>query len=250
MLLLVCFNALSSLGAIIVLGCGYSVSFIYGKRNGVDYSSRTSKSIKEALKENWAYGKWALLGVASGLLQERGYIYIVSGLLGLSNVADIAAARLFLMPINLLNVGSARIAVAKGSKILATNRNHEFRKFFFWFVALLLLITIIYIVFIILASDLLIDVLGKKYVNTQGLIFLWSIFYLIFTIRYQLGMALVAYRQFKIQARYDIYGSTIAIASCFILVLEIGRAGAIISLMLGEFVTMIFYLKLYLGFKK
>lgn len=249
MLLLVYVDRVSSLSAIIVLGCGYFASYIFGKRKDLHYSPTNNKSIRGALIENWFYGKWASIGATSGLLQERGYIYIVSGLLGLSNVADIAAARLFLMPISLLNVGSSKIAVAKGSKMLSLNMNNKFREFVLTFICILLIISLFYFLLIILTSNLIIGFLGRKYINAKGLILLWGVFFLISTIRTQLGTALIAYKQFKKVAKSDIWGSTLAITSCFLLVFTIGRSGAIISLMLGEFVTLILYLKLYLRLK-
>jgi len=245
MSLLVYCDIVSNLTAIVVLGAGYLAAYFFAKRKSPYPSSQNNKSIKESLKENWNYGKWALLGTTCSLAQDRGYIYIVSILLGLATLADISAARLFLMPIGLLNLSCAKIVISKGSKNLSLNKNNEFRKFVFYFISILLIIWLFYFLFIVLTSNLIIGFLGEKYINTKDLILLWGVFFFVYTIRFQLCTALAVYKQFKELAKIDILVSTLTITSCFLLAFTIGRSGALLALILGEFVAMILYLKLY-----
>jgi O-antigen/teichoic acid export membrane protein len=246
MFFLVYYDIVSSLTGIVILGVGYFVAYLFSRKKYIYKTSINKKSIKSALLENWNYGKWVFLGVTSSLLQERGYIYIVTALLGLSTLAEISASRLFLVPIGLLSLSSAQIVIAKGSKMVASNNNKEFRDFVFSFVSVSLGIWFIYYILILLISDYIVLFLGEKYANLQMLIAIWGIYFFIYTIRMLIGTALIVYGHFKKQAAYDIVGSTLAIASCFFLISIIGRSGGIISLIIGEAATMLLYLKLYI----
>ena len=250
MALLVHLDAVSSLTGILVLGFGYFAAYLLSKRGNLYYAPVNGESIKNALKENWDHGKWMVLGVTSSLVQDRGYIYIVSALLGLSALAEISAARLFLMPIGLLAFSSARIAVAKGAKMVSLKENKEYQEFIFSFISVLLIIWFLYFLFVLLTSNMFIGFLGGKYSKTQNLIYLWGVFFFVYIVRVLLGTVMVVYREFRKQANYDMVGSALAIISCFVLINTVGRTGAIISLIIGETATMILYVKMYADIKK
>jgi len=239
-------NCFTGLG---ILGAGYLSSYLFGKV-AYKYTSSKDLNIREALKENWLHAKWIILGVSASLFQNRSYIYVVSALLGLSNLADVSASRLFLMPIGLLNVSSAKIIVAKGSMMVARNEDGKFRKFLFVFMLSLLVIWFIYFGAVLLLSDTLIGFLGEKYNNTKGLIVLWGAYFFIYTMRFILGTGIVVYKRFKKQAKYDIIGAVLTLVSSVAFVLLMGRAGAIFSLMAGEGLVMILYFKLFLGHQR
>jgi O-antigen/teichoic acid export membrane protein len=236
---------ISAINAIVILGTGYLISYGYAKQKGEWQLEKENIDIRKALSENWDYGKWSMTGVTCSLVQDRGYIYIVTFILGLNALADISAARLFMMPIGLLNLSSTRIAVSKGSKLLSQEKQYEFRIFLFYLIITLLLIWFIYFVFIMYYSDIMINILGEKYANTKNLLIYWGIFFFIYTIRYQLGTGLGVYKKFKEMAKIDLVAATVAILSCITLLSYIDRAGGILSLVLGELVAMILYIRLY-----
>jgi O-antigen/teichoic acid export membrane protein len=245
MALLVHLDAVSSLTGILVLGTGYFAAYLLSKRKNPYDAPVNGESIKQALKENWSHGKWVVLGVTSSLMQDRGYIYIVSALLGLSTLAELSAARLFLMPIGLLAFSSAKIAVAKGSKLVSLEENREYQEFIASFLSVLLIIWFLYFLFVLFASNLFIGFLGGKYSNTQNLIYLWGAFFFVYIVRVLLGTVMVVHREFRKQANSDMFGTALAILSCFVLINIVGRAGAILSLIIGETSTMILYVKMY-----
>jgi O-antigen/teichoic acid export membrane protein len=143
-------------------------------------------------------------------------------------------------------LSTTRIAIAKGSQYAALDKWREFRRFLFVFSAALLVVWLVYFVAVLASSDLVIRLLlGAKYANTHDALILWGLFFGVYTIRRQLCTALGVYRQFKETAQHDILGSAVALAACLLLVFTIGRPGAIISLILGEAVTMLLYLRLY-----
>jgi len=216
----------SAVGGFVILCFGYVSSYLYGKSR-TSYEKPKKLRIKESLKENWSHGKWLVVGIFSSLFQSRAYIYIVSAVISLGALADVSASRLFLMPIGLLNISAGKILVAKGSIMVSKHEHRLFRKFLSYFILALIVIWFLYFVSILFMYDTLIKFLGEKYQNIYGLTVLWGIFFLVFTVRYLLGMVIIVYKRFKKQAKYDIFGAITVIASCFIFVLYMGEAGAI-----------------------
>jgi O-antigen/teichoic acid export membrane protein len=181
------------------------------------------------------------------LLQDRGYLYMVSLVLGLDALADLAAARLFFMPLGLLNLSTTRIAISKGSQLAALHRWREFRTFLFAFTSVLLLVWLLYSAVVLATFHRVVElVLGAKYSSAGSTLALWAVFFGVFTVRRQLCTALGVYKLFKETAGYDIVAALAALISCLVLVLAIGQAGAVVSLIIGEAVAMVLYLRLYL----
>lgn len=243
--ILVYYEIVLSLTGIMVLGFGYFSAFLFSSNRKTFKSHINRATIKATLLENWNYGKWVILGVTSSLAKDRGYIYIVSAILGLSTLAEISATRLFLMPIGLLSLSSGQIVIAKGSKLLATDNEKEFRDFIFSFLSILLIVSGLYFVFIVFTTKYIIGILGEKYFNLNGMIYIWGVYFLIYAIRMLIGTALIVYGEFKKQGAYDLVGSIFTLIFCIVLVFTNGRFGAIISLIIGEIVVMACYIKLY-----
>jgi O-antigen/teichoic acid export membrane protein len=239
-------NALTGL---LVLCAGYTSSYAYAKFKN-PYRDRSRLIIKEALKENIKYGKWLMLGIFSSIFQNRAYIYITTAFIGLSALADVSASRLFLMPMSLLSGSIIKIMVAKGSLMVSKNEHKKFRKFLIYFMVVLSVGCILYVALILLLSDVLIGILGPKYLNIKGLILLWGIYVLVMSLKSMLTTGIIVYRRFKEQAMYDLIGAVTVIVTCFILVAYIGSSGAIISLIAGEFIIFMFYVYLFLKIQR
>jgi O-antigen/teichoic acid export membrane protein len=237
-------NKVNALTGLLVLCAGYTTSYGYAKiRN--PYRDKSKLILKKAVKENIKYGKWLILGIFSSIFQNRAYIYITTAFLGLSALADLSASRLFIMPMSLLSGSVIKIMIAKGSIMISKNEHTKFKKFIIYFMATLSAGCILYIVIILMLSDTLIGFLGSKYLNTKGLIAFWGIYVLIVTLKSMLTASIIVYKRFKAQAIYDLIGAVIVIVSCFILVTYIGSVGAIISLIAGELIILLFYVYLF-----
>jgi O-antigen/teichoic acid export membrane protein len=249
MLLLVYWNAVSTLTGIIMLGCGYLASYLYDKRQHEKSSSITVKSMKEGLIENWHYAKWMTTGVTCSLVQDRGFMYIATAILGLSTLAEISAAKLFLMPISLGCLSCGKLLVAKGSKLLSNNENHEFRSLFVVFTCVVLFACAVYSLLLMVGATRLLTVFGEKYANITDLIALWSVYFLVYTLRYHLSVALVVYKEFKKQAMFDIYAGILTILLCGVLISLLGRQGAVLGLIAGELIAMVLYWNRYMSLK-
>jgi len=238
-------NKMNALTGLLVLCAGYTASYAYAKMKN-PYRDRSKLIIKDAVKENIKYGKWLILGIFSSIFQNRAYIYITTLFLGLSALADVSASRLFMMPMMLLSGSVIKIMVAKGSIMVSKDEHKKFKKFILYFMVTLSTACILYIAIILMLSDTLIGFLGDKYMNTKGLIAMWGVYVLIMTLKSMLTTGIIVYRRFKAQAIFDLIGAVTVILSCIILVTTIGSAGAILSLIAGEFIIFLFYIYLFL----
>jgi O-antigen/teichoic acid export membrane protein len=241
-------EVVSANAAMLVLASAYLAAFAFATRHHPHALLGNHASAVSALKENWAFAKWAITGSTCSLLQDRGYIFIVSLVLSLDTLADLAAARLFFMPLGMLSVSIRRIAISKGSKLLALDRRQEFRRFLFALIALLLLAWLSYSILILLTwSGLVSAVLGAKYSNTRDAMMLWGVFFLFYTVRSQLTSGLAVYRHFKRSAQIDMVEVVITLTACVVLVFTVGRLGAVLALVFGQCLSMVLYLRAYLA---
>lgn len=222
--------------SIATLGIGYFFSAILGRYYTKERYNFRWGDIKNAFSETWKYSRWALAGVTSDIFKNRGYIYIVSLMLGLGEIADISVARLFLMPVGLIADSSGKIMLAKGAELLSARDNVRFKKFFISVSYFLSFAWLIYIIILYFFYDYIISILGNKYKNNQGILILWSFYFLIYILRYTITNALTVYKEFKALANYSMVSAIITIATCLFLVLFVGGYGAIISLIAGELI--------------
>lgn len=247
-LTLIVFQHVTSSLSISILGSGYFTAAVLGLLYSKDSYKINWKSIRDAFSETWSYSCWALVGVTSDIFKNQGYIYIVSAMLGLDRIAEISAARLFLMPIGLLVASSGKIILAKGSDILNATGVDRFKKFVFLISLFLLLVWLSYSLGLFVLLDYLISFLGGKYGNIHYLILLWGGFFLIYSLRYSITTALVACAEFKKLAKYDVISAIITVTSCLILTQLLGGYGTIASLIVGELSILLFALSRLLSF--
>lgn len=231
-------NRVTSTSSIWVLGFGYLAAAIFGNYSARDVYRITWESIRSAFRETWQYSRWALLGVTSDIFKNRGYIYIVSFALGLDKIAEISAARLFLMPVGLLVASSGKITLAKGADILNTKGSAQFKKFSLSILCFLALVWGCYFAFLWMFHDYLISFLGEKYRAIEPFLLLWGIFFLVYSLRFPVTNSLQVCKEFKPLANYDVVVAIITVLSCLILIEKAGARGAIISLIAGEMVLL------------
>lgn len=234
--LLIALQKISCSSSITLLGIGYFLASVFAIFYAHEVYYLRWEPIKKALTETWQYSRWTLVGVTGDLLKTRTYIYIVTASLSLQILADLSAARLFVMPLGLFLNSTGKIILAKGAELLNKGRVGRFKKFVSSICCFLIIIAILYFTFLWLFCDYFISFLGDKYSGIKLFVFLWAIYFMIYVLRYPITAALAACKEFKAMAKYDIISAVITIASCLVLTYVIGGYGTIISLALGELV--------------
>lgn len=220
--------------SIAMLGAGYFVAavfeYVYA---GESYSARW-EGIKESFRETWQYSRWALVGVTSDIFKNRGYIYIVTLTLGLAEIADISAARLFLMPIGLVVASSAKFILAKGAEVFHADGPARLKKIIGAILLGSLAFWAAYVSGLAGGLDTLTSFLGAKYRNIHGLVYLWGAYFLVYSIRYQVTNALTVCREFKALANYSVLSGIVTVGACLVLTHTHKGMGTIASLIAGE----------------
>lgn len=249
--ILVVFDNVTSSFAITVLGIGYFLAAVFGYFSAGDIYTINWNSIKNSFRETWEYSRWALVGVTSDIFKNRGFIYVASAFLGLEKVAEISAARLFLMPVGLFVASSGKVTLAKGAEILNTKGVDRFKKFIFLTSSFLIIVWMSYVLGLWFFFDFLISFFGEKYKNIEGLVLLWGILFIIYVLRYSVTNALIVCKEFKVLAKYDVISAIVVIILCLILTKTSGSSGVVISLIVGESLTLLLATpRLLMFFKK
>jgi len=236
---LIAYEKVTSTASIIILGCGYLVCAIFGYYTGGEVYFFNIKSIKAAFKETWKYSRWTLIGVTSDIFKNRAYIYIIAVILTIDQLAEISIARLLLMPIGLVVGSTGKIILAKGANILHNRGDDKLKTFIFSICGLLIVLLASYLFILWLIFDLVLSFLGTKYAHIQTFVVLWSLFFLIYSIRYSFTNALSIYKEFKVQAKYDILSAIVTILACLILTSTLQGNGTIFSLVVGELTALL-----------
>ena len=237
---LIFLDKVTSSTAIALLGIGYLISAVYAYISDDTKFIFNCSNIKKSFLESWPLSRWSLISVTSALLQNRGYIYIVTLMLGIEDVAEISAARLFLMPLGFLIVSTGKITLAKGADLFEKNNFVNLKKYVYSIIIFLIFIWICYIIFLMVFYDSIITyAFAGKYSNLFLYILIWATYFLIYIIRFPINRAIMAAGEFKLLSYYDVLSASITILACLLLIKNIGSYGAILSLLIGEIVLLI-----------
>jgi O-antigen/teichoic acid export membrane protein len=198
-----------------------------------------TQSAEAVLGKIAAAGAWAILGSGIHWLLIQGYSYLVAGVLGVSDIAALAATRLTLMPVFVLSGGvsmllfpmTARWVHDMGAKVAARR--------------LLLLaaglgtVALLYMLTMWLLRDWIFDVLLKKhFVQRDSLIVLWSAVFLVTLCRDQLATLPAARARFRDMTLMTGLSAIVWLLSSYFAMLKYGPLGAVIGILIGELVNM------------
>lgn len=128
-------------------------------------------------KEFWACGRWALPGVLVTWINLNAYPYVAAVALGAAAVADINAARLFLMPVALSITAWSNLVRPKISALMARNQPAAVRSLSLQSLMLAEAGLVVFILFIVLTYPLLEQMLGAKYYGLLPLVLAWAGFF-------------------------------------------------------------------------
>ena len=241
--LLAYLEKLSSITAVAILSGGSICSAIVGLLNNrIEYKIKF-QIILDSLRESWQYARWALVGVTATILQGQGYLYVVSLTLGLHELADMAAARLFLMPIGLIIGSCGKILLAKGAHVLHNEGVRKLNRFTWAIMGILFVIWLGYAFLLGLTHTALVQLAFKgKYYDLGWYIFGWAVLFLMQLLRTPISNTLQVHKEFKPLAIYGLISSILTFSACIVLTQKYGAYGALSSLIFGELVLFLFCL--------
>lgn len=129
------------------------------------------------MRQFWSCGRWALPSVIVTWISLSAYPYFAEHALGLAAVADIGAARIFLMPIGLVmtawsNWYRPRISAWLSAGDVAATKRLTRQSLLGGWAALIVLATLIVLVYPFIEPAL-----GEQYAGLQPLVLIWLLFF-------------------------------------------------------------------------
>jgi O-antigen/teichoic acid export membrane protein len=182
-------------------------------------------------------GRWTLPGMLVTWGQNTGYAYIAAGLLGSAAVGELSAARLFIVPLNILMSAWGKIFVPRAGALLAGGQRAaviaQCRRNALGVLGAALAYS---------AGIALLFALGGArwlpagYARVGPLVGGWCAFGVISLERYVATQALLAHGAFRTLLRCALASAVVTIAAVAVLIPVLGALGALVGLSVGELV--------------
>jgi len=240
LLIVLCYHFFKiSIAAIFIMNgaSGLFVSLLCVRKSQWQYHR---ESIRESFRENWKFGKWALVGVIVTHMQNYSYLYLLGALLGSAAVAEVSAARLLLAPVLLAQIGWGKIAIPHGSKLRESNQTIRFLKELILTSLIFIIGIATYIIILLSVSGVLNQILfTEKYANTFEYLPYWGGFFIILFIASSASYGLQALKEFSILAKFNILTMLITVGCSYFFIQWNGIKGGFAALILGGILSAI-----------
>jgi len=225
--------------ALLILGLSYGLSAGFGFLvNGEKHALRVH-DIKQSFSETWAYSRWAIVGVIASNVQMRAYVYITSIAIGLESTAEVAVARVLLMPFVLLISSSQRIFLSQGSSIMHRQDLSKFKKFILFFLLFFTAGWLMYSTVLFAFSGKIVQLLfTARYLGIRRFIAMWAVSYLIISWRFCVTYSLQVLKEFKALALYGVVSACVVLMSSLLMIKLMGPVGVIVAMAVGEIVLL------------
>jgi len=198
--------------------------------DAVDHSAAPGR-----LRDIARTGIWAAAGGVIYWLFNQGYSFLTVMTLDVNAVAAVAAARLLLMPVNLLVTGVQKQLMPMAAGWL---HEHGARKTLMRLCAFSLALGLGAAIYVVIAWVLrhwiFIDLMHKDFAKRDELLLLWSCIFLIMALREPIMLVSVMRQHFRILAATAGVCSVIALAASYVCMQAWGAPGAPFGILIGE----------------
>jgi len=192
------------------------------------------------LVDAWKHGRWALMGVIVTWLGTQGFYYLLSGMKGRGDVADIAASQKLLMPISIMVVATLSILKPKGASLLAEGKQNVLVRLTTLFSAGSVAIAVVYTGAVYLAAETISLFVFKKNISgLQELVLLWGAVLLAQIIRSNMSNLLQIFEKFAALFYIGALATAATIGTAFYGIRFFDAKGSLIGLLTGEIVYII-----------
>jgi O-antigen/teichoic acid export membrane protein len=191
--------------------------------------------IRPALQESWQHGRWALAGVTVTWLQDQSYIYLLSAMVSPAETAEASAARLFLAPLTLLNVGFSRVLMPRWAYMVHEGKHQELVVMANRVKWMLVAMVIIYVGILLLVKDWLAPLfLTGAYTQTGTLIALWGVLFALQSVRNNYSILLQVFKRFREITLANTATAIGVLLMGSIFIKTYGAKGSMITMIVGE----------------
>lgn len=193
-----------------------------------------------AMQEAWRLGRWGLSGCVVTWLHAQGFYYVVTALRGVESVSGLAAARLLLMPVNLMVNGVGQLLLPLATQWLSTQGARAMAQRIMALSMVMLVGTLGYFVVLWLTRDWLIaEVLKRDGVGMDPILLLWGGVFGLMSLRAMAMVVLQALERFDSLTYLAVLSAAVSLLVGYFGILRFDAPGALIGLIVGEAIDLI-----------
>ena len=184
-------------------------------------------------------GGWAVAGSMIHWSFSQGYNYVVAGTLDLAAVAALGAARLLMMPANLMVSGIKQLLLPMAARWHEQSGLDAMLRRLVAFAGIVAALHLVYFGLLWLLRDwVFTELLRKQIVQRDLILGLWMSVFLLSGVRDLLMTGILVRERFRTMTWLTSGAAVLALTSCWLGMQWYGVAGAIIGLLLGETVNL------------
>jgi O-antigen/teichoic acid export membrane protein len=206
-------------------------------RRGADPAPGSPPSDRDLIRDIVAQARWTVPSVVVSWIQSNVYPFVVSGLVSVVAVADLAATRLTIMPAMLITAAWSRYRLPHMGSLLASGGPDAARREALRLARLL--VPVAFLNCILIASlhlSGLSQLLPKHYRGAADLLTWWGAYVVVSTVRTSLSTCAQARTDFRELFGFGVIAALVSIGGVALLLPRIGPSGAPIALTISEVV--------------
>ena len=183
-------------------------------------------------------GAWSAAGGIIHWLFTQGYSYVTAATLDMNAVAEIAATRLLIMPVNLLSTGIGTMMLPTISGWLDRHTGRTILRRIFLFTLALAAIALVYFLAVWLLRDwIFTHVFKKQFPDRDVLLALWFAVGILMLFRDQLIYLLIVRERFHRLTLMTLLCAVVGLTISYVGMRQHGAPGALIGVLCGELLT-------------
>lgn len=194
----------------------------------------------QAMTEAWRLGRWGLAGCVITWLHTQGFYYVVTGVLGVQAVATLAAARLLLMPVNLMVTGIGQLLLPMATGWLHAQGIRAMSRKILMLAAISLGCAAAYFVVLWwLREWIVVEVLKREVTDMDESLLLWGAVFGLRSLRAMVMVILQAIERFDSLTYLAILSTAASLSVGYVGIVHYGATGALVGLIVGELVDLL-----------
>ena len=225
----------------VVLGLGFAalVAIFYSYRLVAADGAWTGGGGFAAFTETWRLGKWGAVGCVVTWIRQQGFYYMLAALLSIEAVAAVAAARLLIMPVNLLVTGVGQQLLPVASRWLSELGERALVLRALAIGVLLLAGALVYFAVLWLMREwVMVDLLKRDSTGLDGLLLLWGAVFGIMTIRHATMIVVQAMERFDFLVYVSFVSTPASLLVGYWGITQYGAGGALLGLIAAELIDL------------
>jgi O-antigen/teichoic acid export membrane protein len=216
----------------IVMGMSALLPSAFFKRRSWKFSWA---AIRESYRENWPFAKWSLTGVLVTHVQSYCTLYLTGTLLGSSAAGNVAASRLPLAPMALIQTGWNKVAIPRGAHMRETGQMRQFLREQISVTTIVAAAVVTYVALLMMSADFLKRVLFQKgYEGALDFIGFWAAINIAVFAGLTASAALQVMKEFGAITKINSATMVITLAFNAIFISRYGIKGGLAASLLGE----------------